>query len=271
MIARPSYRLALVGSAVSLAVLSGGAHAQFRDSEARQRADEMRAQIETLSRSIDTRFANVSEQLQDKRAIVELANQIEGLRAEVARMRGQMEVMQNSIEQGDRRARDLYNDLDGRFRRFEQQRADERKAAEEESQRRRVEEQKTQETAQSENRVYESALNQFKLGNYQLAITQFQTFMTQFPNSKFLPSAQYWIGNSHYALRDYRSAITAQTRVVQTWPEDSKAPDSLLNIATSQAEMGDVPASRATLQQLVTRYPQSPAADQAKQRLARRN
>lgn len=258
--------------AAALAGLAGAAQAQFRDSDARQRIDEMRAQIESLSRSIDTRFANVSEQLQDKRAIVDLANQIDALRAEVARMRGSMEVLQNAIEQGDRRTRDLYNDLDGRFRRFEQQRADERKAAEEEAQRRRAEEQQKPppDTAQSETRVYEAALNQFKLGNYQLAITQFQAFMSQFPTSRFVPSAQYWVGNSHYALRDYRSAIAAQTRVVQMWPEDSKAPDSLLNIATSQAEMGDAPAARATLQQLITRYPQSPAADQAKQRLARR-
>lgn len=256
--------------AAALALAAVPAAAQFRDSDARQRIDELRTQVDSLGRTVEGRLAGIDQQLQDKRAIVDLANSIESVRAELARMRGQIEVLQNQIEQSDRRQRDLYNDVDGRMRKMEQARADERKIAEEEAARRKAEEQKVQDVAASETRVYESALNQFKLGNYQTAITQFQSFMTQFPQSRFLPSAQYWVGNSYYALRDYKSAISAQNRVVASWPEDGKAPDALLNIASSQAELGDANAARATLRQLVDKYPKSPAADQAKQRLARR-
>ncbi len=44
----------------------------------------------------------------------------------------------------------------------------------------------------------------------------------------------------------------------------------MLNIASSQAELGDIKAERNTLKDLIDRYPKTPAADQAKQRLARR-
>src|SRR5207247_8133657 len=111
------------------------------------------------------------------------------------------------------------------------------------------------------------ALNQLKLRNYQLSISLRQNFKTNFARSELLPSAQYWIGNAYYAMRDYKSAIAAQQKVVKLWPENSKAPDALLNIASSQGELGQSPAARETLRALVKKYPSSPAAEQAKQRL----
>ena len=49
-----------------------------------------------------------------------------------------------------------------------------------------------------------------------------------------------------------------------------KAPDAMLNIASSQSELGDATGARSTLRELINKYPTSAAADQAKQRLARR-
>jgi len=44
-------------------------------------------------------------------------------------------------------------------------------------------------------------------------------------------------------------------------------PDALLNIATSQMELGEGAAARKTLDGLVARYPTSEAAEKAKRRL----
>ena len=57
--------------------------------------------------------------------------------------------------------------------------------------------------------------------------------------------------------------------MLASWPDSDKAPDALLNIASSQAELGDVKGARATLQQIVTKYPNSQAAEPARQRLRR--
>ena len=83
-----------------------------------------------------------------------------------------------------------------------------------------------------------------------------------------MSSAQYWIGNAYYALRDYKMAIAAQQKLLASWPDSQKAPDALLNIASSQAEMGQTRMARESLQELLKKYPGTPAADQAKQRLA---
>jgi tol-pal system protein YbgF len=94
--------------------------------------------------------------------------------------------------------------------------------------------------------------------------------MTNYAQSQLVPSAQYWVGNAYYALRDYKVAIATQQKVVASWPDSAKAPDALLNIASSQSEMGDAKGARETLQSVLKKYPGSPAAQQAKQRLSRR-
>mgnify|MGYP003558149340 FL=1 len=67
-----------------------------------------------------------------------------------------------------------------------------------------------------------------------------------------MPSAQYWIGNSLYALKDHRGAITAQRQLLSQHPESAKAPDALLNIATAQSDLGELQAARASLQEVGT-------------------
>ena len=238
--------------------------ALFDDEEARRQIIRLKAQVEASQKTIDERLASIDAKLgqmdsSGQNRAVDLSQLLDSLRQDLAKLRGQIEVLANQAENIERRQKDLYVDLDTRLRKLEQTQT---QLQDKLSQGER--------NAVAEKQAYETALNQFKLGNYQLAITSFQNFMTNFASSELLPSAQYWIGNAHYAMRDYKSAIAAQQLVVKTWPDNSKAPDALLNIASSQAENGDSAAARETLRTLVKRYPSSPAAEQAKQRLARK-
>ena len=259
-------RLCALLMAALLGVALPARAALFDDNEARARIEELRKQVESIQRAMDGRLGNLESQVQDRKALVDLSGSIDALRQELARLRGQVEVLANQVDQSDRRQRDLYTDLDTRLRKFEQARAEQEKAAEEKAAR----EKQAQEAAAAEARAYESALGQYKAGGYQAAIQEFQNFLTSFPTSQLAPSAQYWTGNAYYALKDYKSAIGALQRVVSSWPDNTRASDAMLNIASSQAELGDTKAERATLKDLIDRYPKTPAADQAKQRLARR-
>jgi tol-pal system protein YbgF len=236
--------------------------ALFDDVEARKQIIQLRNQTEARNKSIEERLSAIDAKLgqmdsSGQNRSVDLAQLLDSLKQEVAKLRGQIEVLANQTETLERRQKDLYVDLDNRLRKIEQNQS-------------QLQDKLTQgdRNAAAEKQAYETALNQFKLGNYQLAITGFQTFMTSFTSSELVPSAQYWIGNAHYAMRDYKSAIAAQQKVVKAWPENSKAPDALLNIASSQSELGQSNAARETLRGLVKKYPSSSAAEQAKQRLA---
>ena len=244
----------LAAALVAALWLPGAAGALFDDDEARRRIEVLRQQVESNARALEERLARI----EDRRPLVDLASQIDALRTELARMRGQLEVLANQIDTADKRQKDLYVDIDTRLRKLEQPKepvAVEKPAAE-------------NAVPAGETKGYEAALNQFKLGNYPLAISAFQGFLVTYPTSKLAASAQYWIGNAHFAQRDYKQAIAAQQKLLASWPDDAKAPDAMLNIATSQEALGDRRSAQRTLEALLAKFPGTPAAASAKQRLA---
>ncbi len=220
--------------------------ALFDDEEARKRVDLLRTEIN----------ARVDKLEAASRGQIELANQIEALKAEVAKLRGQVEVLTHEIETTQKRQKDFYVDLDNRLRKLEPQTATEAKPAAVDP--------------AAETRDYEAALNLFKSGKHKDALAAFLGFIKTYPASPFLPSAHYWAGSAHYQLGEYKKALELFARLAATWPDDAKAPDALLGQANCQQESGDAKGARKTLETLVAKYPASAAASVAKQRLAKR-
>ena len=241
----------------------------FDDEEARKRITATNLRIDQLQKDLEDRVATLERQLKSG-ALVDLANSVEGLKSDVAKIRGQIEVLTYELDQSQKRQRDLYVDLDARLRKLEGAPgpatsdvapADATAAAAASA---------SAASAAPEQRAYDGALDQFKRGDYQSAITGFTAFVKTYPKSALAPSAQYWIGNAHFARKDYKAAIASQRQLLLAWPDSSKVPDALLNVASAQSELGDNAAARRTLEELIGKFPQSDAAAKAKQRLGQR-
>ena len=240
---------AAVLAAGSLAPVA--AHAGlFDDDEARRAILDARTRIEALQRDIGARL----EAKADKNSLLDLANQNEQLRLDVAKLRGQVEVLTNELANAQQRQKDFYVDLDNRLRKLEPQKVsvDGREAN----------------IDQTEQRTYDAALELFKGGDYKSASSAFNDFLRRYPQSGYAASAQYWLGNAYYAQRDYRNAIAAQQVVVKNYPDSTKAPDALLNIATCYIELKDKVNARRALDTILAQYPDSTAARTAKERLS---
>jgi tol-pal system protein YbgF len=181
------------------------------------------------------------------------------LRDELAKMRGQLEVLSNRLDDSDNRQKSIYADIDARLRKLEQ--AAEQAAAKPAAPAAPV-------VTPEENRAYQAALDQFKLGNYKLAVSAMEGFLVTYPSSSLAPNAQYWIGMAYSGQRDYKSAIAAQRKLLTSWPDSPKAPDAMLSIASAQETMGDCKAAKKSLEELASKYPASSSATSAKQRLA---
>ena len=243
-----------------LLVVASAAHAAlFDDEEARARTEALKRQVTAGQQAVDERLAKIEAEIRDRSGLVSLAGLIEALKADLARMRGQIEVLLHQAEVADKRQKDLYLDIDTRLRKLEQVReaAAAIPAADAPA-------------SPEETKAYEAALNQFKLGSYPLAIAALQGLLVTYPTGKLAPNAQYWIGMAYAAQRDYKNAIAAQQKLLAGWPADAKAPDALLNIANSQEALGDRRGAQKTLEGLLEKYPASQAAVSAKQRLQKR-
>jgi tol-pal system protein YbgF len=274
-------RFAASAAFALVALIPQFAHAAlFDDEEARKRIAATNVRIDLLQKDLEDRVAQLERQLKSG-ALVDLANNVEGLKSDVARIRGQIEVLTYELEQSQKRQKDLYVDLDARMRKLEGSPGPSADGAPADAAASGVAAGSGAASGATsvapqlastpaEQRAYDAALDQFKRGDYQGAITGFTAFVKTNPKSALAPSAQYWIGNAHFARKDYKAAIASQRQLLLAWPDSPKVPDALLNVASAQSELGDSTAARRTLEELIGKFPQSDAAAKAKQRLGQR-
>jgi len=272
-------RLASVAAALMLALQLASMPARaalFDDDEARKRIDALKLRIDQLERSVQQRL----DTLEAKSAgLVDVLRDVEQMKADVAKLRGQYEVLIYELEQTQKRQRDLYVDLDTRLRKLEggpgapgPPGASGDTMPPSGAAIGTVAPPTTGKPgdAGAEQRAYDSALEQFKGSHYPAAASSFHAFVKSYPKSPLAPSALYWAGNAQFAQRDFRGAIATQRQLLSAYPDSQKVPDALLNIATCQGELGEATPAKRTLEEIVAKYPTSEAAGKARQRLAGR-
>ena len=115
-------------------------------------------------------------------------------------------------------------------------------------------------------RDYEAAWRTLDKKDYRAAISRFKEFIKKYPKSTLAVNAQYWVGESYYALKEFDRAVV-EFDAVRKYPQGEKTPAALLKQGFSFAELGEKVNARLILQEVVERYPQSPEAVRAKQRL----
>jgi tol-pal system protein YbgF len=255
--------LRAVGFCVALLAAAAPAHALFGDDEARKAILELRKQLAEQDRRIaalaqalekQSEFAARLERLEAaQRGALEFANQMDALRQDLAKLRGQIDLLANELANVQKKNRDLYGDLDARLKRLEPATVtiDGRPAL----------------VDRAEQAAFDAALAQFRAGDFRGATASLQAFIARYPQSPYGAAAYYWLGNAHYQLKDYKAAIAAQQTVVEKYADSTRAPEALLNIAASQIELNDRRSARATLQRIIKDYPDTEAARLAKERL----
>lgn len=229
----------------------------FDDEEARRQIKELRTELMQTVEAFGRRTDSVKQNQLDS------ANQAEALRADVARLTGQIEVLTNSLEAAHKRQQDFYIDLDNRLRKLES-------AAETPSVAASLSPAMPKPDPQAEMRDYEAALGHFRVSRFKEAQAAFENFAVSHAKSSLLPNAHYWLGSSLYQQKQYLKAATAFSLVATTWPNDPKAPDALLAQANALSETKDAKDAGAAikvLETLLDKYPASPAAATARTRL----
>jgi tol-pal system protein YbgF len=249
-------------AALCVAAASNASAALFEDSDARRAILDLRQRVEALRlanerQGEELRRAN-EENSQLRRSLLDLQNQIESLRGEMARLRGQDEQLARELSEIQRRQkdqRDIVQGVEDRLRKMEPSRVsvDGREFI----------------ADPTEAREFEAALAEFRRGDFAGAQTSFSEFIRRYPQSGFRSTALFWLGNAQYATRDYQGAITNFRALLAQSPDHPRAPEAVLSIANCQIELKDGAGARKTLEELVKAYPQSEAANAAKERLAR--
>jgi tol-pal system protein YbgF len=120
-----------------------------------------------------------------------------------------------------------------------------------------------------EQRVYGQSFDALKAGSYSIAITGFKDFLSSYPASPLAENAQYWLGEAYYVTHDLDSASAAFRNVLQKWPNSRKTPDAMLKLGYAQLDQKKTSEGRNTLSEVVQKYPGTDAAKHATERLQR--
>lgn len=239
--------------------------------------DELAQKMGDLQKGLqaqDSRLGRLESQLQNQ-GLLNLLNQVEALKAEVARLRGAQEEMGYQQNMADKRAKELFADLDDRVKELEN-----RPAAASAPPAVRLQPAQALSTSvapiagapqgdmENETRAYEAAHQLVKSGRYKDAVLAFQSFAKTYPASALVPNAHYWTGFSYVGMSDFESAAASYQQLIAEFPNSPKTPDAMLSLARAQVQMKHNDEAIAILDKLIEKFPYSRAADNGKKLLS---
>jgi tol-pal system protein YbgF len=114
---------------------------------------------------------------------------------------------------------------------------------------------------------YDAAFDLIKAKDFDKASQAFSAFLRKYPNSQYAGNAQYWLGEVNLAKGDLQGAGQAFAKVSQLYPKHAKVPDSLYKLADVERRLGHTDKVKGILQQVVSQYPGTSAAQLAQRDL----
>jgi tol-pal system protein YbgF len=245
----------LLVSSITVICLLVSFHARaglFEDEDARKAILDLRQKIEELKTS-EARALNESEKI--KLNMLDQANALESLRAEIATLRGEKDALGKELSDTQRHLKDLNQALEARLAKLEPVKVnlDGREFTAE----------------QSEKKEFEAALDLFKKGDFAPSSAALNDFLKRHPQSGYKVSALFWLGNAQYATREYKDAIANFKALLSIDPNGLRSAEAMLSISNCQLDMKDTKAAKKTWDDIIKTYPDTEAASAAKERLAR--
>jgi tol-pal system protein YbgF len=116
-------------------------------------------------------------------------------------------------------------------------------------------------------KTYTDARRDLQTGNTDLALQEFQQYLTYFPNTELAASAQYYIGEISYRRGDYTNAIPAFDAVLERYPENPKTADAHFMKGMALLKAGQRNRAVQEFRTLVANYPRTDDARKAQQQL----
>jgi tol-pal system protein YbgF len=119
----------------------------------------------------------------------------------------------------------------------------------------------------TEEQLYADGRKAYDNGELDAARQLFQKFLKEFPKSKNVDNAQFWIGESYYREKWYERAILEYQTVIEKYPNGNKVPAAMLKQGMALQQIGEKPSARLIFEELVKKYPKSSEAAVASKKL----
>jgi tol-pal system protein YbgF len=257
---RVMYRSFQSSLVVLSAAFSVAAHAAlFEDTDARRAILDLRQKLEATHQSNQSQSEEISVL---RKALLELQNQIDALKAEQSSLRGANEQVLRVVSDVQLKQKDILKELDSLLGKVDSRLS-------------KLEPIKVVldglefQADPAEKRDFEAALAVFRTADFAAAQNSLLNFLRRYPTSGYASSSLFWLGNAQYATKDYKESIVNFRKLLSMAPQHTRAPEAMLAISNCLVELKDLKAARKAMEDLVKTHPGTEAAQTAKDRLAR--
>ena len=284
---------------VGLLLLSNSVYALFEDEGARKKLNDIQDQLNALQSSIEfeinEKFTNFEKSNKvDPKLINNFSERINSLFDDLAKLRGEVEVLTYSLQTSEERQKVLYKELNERLQKIEESALkieNNVNSAESRTEKKPLtqnnliiqEDEVLPEIAPEpipeaadlpplvdknlEYQEFEDAKKLITATKYKEAFDALDKFVVNYPSSELLPEAKYNLGYTQFALRNYKAAINTFNKIVLEYPNNPIAPNSLYQVSNSQIQITRITKAKQTLRSLIKKYPNADIIPSAKKRL----
>ncbi len=115
--------------------------------------------------------------------------------------------------------------------------------------------------------LYNNGLRDYNGGKNDLATQEFSDYIKFYPNTDLAGNSYYYLGELQFKQANYQQAVQSYDQVLQNFPSGNKAASAQLKKGFALLELGKQDEGVSELRHLIQRYPHSPEALQARERL----
>jgi len=115
--------------------------------------------------------------------------------------------------------------------------------------------------------LYNNALRDYNGNKNDLATQEFSDYIKFYPNTDLAGNSYFYLGELQFRAGNYQQAAESYDQVLQNFPSGNKAASAQLKKGFALIELGKQDDGVGELRHLIQRYPHSPEALQARERL----
>ncbi len=115
--------------------------------------------------------------------------------------------------------------------------------------------------------LYNNGLRDYNGGNNDLSLQEFSDYIKFYPNTDLAGNSYFYLGEIQFRQGNYQAAAQSYDQVLQNFPSGNKTASAQLKKGFALIELGKQDDGVSELRRLIQRYPHSPEALQARDRL----
>jgi len=115
--------------------------------------------------------------------------------------------------------------------------------------------------------LYNNALRDYNGAKNELAIQEFNDYIKFYPNTDLAGNAYFYLAEIQFKAGDYQKAVANYDLVLQNFPSGNKAAAAQLKKGYALLELGKEDEGTQELKRVIQRYPRTNEAVQARERL----